>query len=139
MGQAFDHSGNLLGAMYAETKREVFDKLIERYPDADRLDIRSVPAQTRESSEEQNAQVGTFSFGHAIRLLKLGCVVQRSGWNGKGMWLGLKTPQAQSEMGLPYIYMSTVDGRLVPWLASQTDVLADDWSEVRGVGKEVAL
>lgn len=30
-------------------------------------------------------------------------------------------------MGLPYIYMSTVDGKLVPWLASQTDMLAEDW------------
>lgn len=45
------------------------------------------------------------------------------------MWLALQVPDAHSKMSLPYIYMSTVSGDLVPWLASQTDVLADDWSE----------
>ena len=68
-----------------------------------------------------------FDFGLAIVALKQGKCVARSGWNGKGMWLGLQVPDEHSKMGLPYIYMSTVDGRLVPWLASQTDVLADDW------------
>jgi hypothetical protein len=67
------------------------------------------------------------SFGKAIEHLKAGRFVARAGWNGKGMWLGLQVPDAHSKMGLPYIYMSTVTGQLVPWLASQTDVLADDW------------
>jgi hypothetical protein len=66
-------------------------------------------------------------FGDAIRALRAGQRVQRAGWNGKGMWLGLQVPDAHSKMGLPYIYMSTVDGKLVPWLASQTDMLAEDW------------
>lgn len=44
-----------------------------------------------------------------------------------GMWLGLQVPDEHSKMSLPYIYMSTVDGNLVPWLASQTDMLATDW------------
>lgn len=68
-----------------------------------------------------------FSFGEAIENLKAGRRVQRDGWNGKGMWLGLQVPDANSKMSLPYIYMSTVTGDLVPWLASQTDVLSDDW------------
>lgn len=67
------------------------------------------------------------NFGDAIAALKAGKRVSRDGWNGKGMWLGLQIPDAHSKMGLPYIYMSTVTGQLVPWLASQTDVLADDW------------
>lgn len=69
-------------------------------------------------------------FGDAIRNLKLGNRVSRAGWNGKGMWLGLQVPDEHSKMGLPYIFMSTVTGQLVPWLASQTDVLAEDWSTV---------
>jgi Protein of unknown function (DUF2829) len=69
-------------------------------------------------------------FGNAIEALKSGNQVRRSGWNGKGMWIALQVPEAHSKMSLPYIYMSTVQGRLVPWLASQTDVLAEDWEIV---------
>lgn len=43
------------------------------------------------------------------------------------MWIALQTPDDHSKMSLPYIYMSTVTGDLVPWLASQSDVLAWDW------------
>jgi hypothetical protein len=66
-------------------------------------------------------------FGAAIQTLKGGFKVQREGWNGKGMWLALQIPDPHSKMTLPYIYMSTAQGDLVPWLASQTDMLADDW------------
>ncbi len=67
-------------------------------------------------------------FGGALAALRNGRKVQRSGWNGKGMWLAMQTPDTHSKMTLPYIYMSTVSGDLVPWLASQTDILAEDWS-----------
>jgi len=67
------------------------------------------------------------NFGQAIEALKEGKNVCRVGWNGKGMWLALQVPDAHSKMNLPYIYMSTVTGQLVPWLASQTDMLAEDW------------
>jgi hypothetical protein len=70
------------------------------------------------------------NFGDALEALRLGRQVQRAGWNGKGMWLALQVPDANSKMSLPYIYMSTVTGDLVPWLASQTDLLAEDWSAV---------
>ena len=43
------------------------------------------------------------------------------------MWIALQTPDANSKMTLPYIYMSTAQGDLVPWLASQTDLLSEDW------------
>jgi hypothetical protein len=69
-------------------------------------------------------------FEGALASLKFGCRVAREGWNGKGMWLALQRPDAHSKMTLPYIYMSTVTGDLVPWLASQADLLAEDWLEV---------
>ncbi len=70
------------------------------------------------------------SIGWAIKQLWNGSKVRRMGWNGKGMWLGLQVPDAHSKMTLPYIFMSTVTGDLVPWLASQTDILAVDWELV---------
>ena len=69
----------------------------------------------------------TFDFGESIRLLKTGIRVCRSGWNGRGMWLGLQTPDAHSKMGEPYIYLSTVTGKLVPWNPNNLDMLAEDW------------
>ena len=84
------------------------------------------------------------SFGLAIEALKLGKRVARAGWNGKGVWLslvGVKSPWRGSVEGIrqmpenwqgysPFIAMYTADGMLVPWLASQTDMLADDWQLV---------
>jgi len=70
------------------------------------------------------------NFSQALDMLKAGSKMQRAGWNGKGMFIALQTPDENSKMGLPYLYISTVDGKLVPWLASQTDLLADDWEEV---------
>ena len=68
------------------------------------------------------------NFGQALEALKNGDRVTREGWNGKGMWLALQRPDENSKMGLPYLYIRTVTGKLVPWLASQTDMLAEDWS-----------
>ena len=67
-------------------------------------------------------------FGLAIEALKRGFLVSRKGWNGKGMWLQLIKPL--SDVHLAYIQMKTVDDTYVPWLASQTDMLADDWTIV---------
>lgn len=67
------------------------------------------------------------TFSYALALLKTGYRVTRDGWNGKNMWLELQRPDENSKMTLPYIYMRTVQGDLVPWLASQTDLFADDW------------
>ena len=72
------------------------------------------------------------SFSMALEALKEGKSVSRSGWNGKGMYVALQLPDASSKMMLPYLYLRTVQGELVPWLASQTDMLADDWSIYRG-------
>ncbi len=66
-------------------------------------------------------------FSEALLNLKEGRLIYRSGWNGRGMWLALQTPDENSKMSLPYIFMSTAQDDLVPWLASQTDLLAEDW------------
>ncbi|MFZ3324576.1 MAG: DUF2829 domain-containing protein [Methylocella sp.] len=73
------------------------------------------------------------TFGEAIEALKVGDRVSRVGWSfGKGsggekMWLRLQKPDESSDMTLPYIFMSTVSDDVVPWFASQTDMLAEDW------------
>lgn len=82
------------------------------------------------------------SFGLAIEALKQGKRVARAGWNGKGMWLAMiqraswQVDPAVNGTGnyslnaLPWIGMKTADEGFVPWLASQTDMLADDWAIV---------
>ncbi|OFX03307.1 MAG: hypothetical protein A3E78_12065 [Alphaproteobacteria bacterium RIFCSPHIGHO2_12_FULL_63_12] len=67
------------------------------------------------------------TFGDALRVLKLGARVGRFGWNGRGMWLALQRPDQSSKMTLPYIYMFTAQNQTVPWLASQTDIMSEDW------------
>jgi hypothetical protein len=77
-------------------------------------------------------------FGSAVKALKLGNTVARSGWNGKGMWVrridlyndaefSIRERPAARGTWLPFLAMKTVDNGLVPWLASQTDMLATDW------------
>jgi hypothetical protein len=67
------------------------------------------------------------TIGWAVKQLQHGDRVRRSGWNGKGMWLELQKPDENSKMTLPYVFMFTTQGDLVPWLCSQTDLLANDW------------
>lgn len=83
-------------------------------------------------------------FGEAIKALKAGKRVAREGWNGKGMFLyyvpAASYPAQRNEYGTmlgvfpddmvpygAYIAMKTAQDNVVPWLASQTDVLAEDW------------
>lgn len=84
--------------------------------------------------------VDGMSFGLAIEALKGGKKVSREGWNGKGMWLKLVEPYSDMSISdeqsdkvtegstlSPYIGMKTANNEFVPWLASQTDVLSEDW------------
>lgn len=71
-------------------------------------------------------------FSEALQHLKQGGRVTRDGWNGKGMYLKIQTPDANSANTLPYIWIRTADGNRVPWIASQTDLLANDWLRVEG-------
>jgi hypothetical protein len=47
------------------------------------------------------------------------------------MWIELQRPDINSKMTMPYLFLAYPDGRTVPWLASQTDLLSGDW-DVRG-------
>lgn len=69
-------------------------------------------------------------FGEALNDLREGHRVTREGWNGKDMWVALQVPDDHSKMRRPYLYMSPIDGDLVPWVASQSDLLAEDWKVV---------
>ncbi len=73
-------------------------------------------------------------FGVALSALEAGKRVSRAGWNVKGMWLYLTKNWQDNGLNLshhpptlPFITMKTVTGDVVPWLASQTDILAKDW------------
>jgi hypothetical protein len=66
-------------------------------------------------------------FGRALHYLRTGRRVSRRGWNGPGQFLELQVPDEHSKMTLPYIFITTVQGDRVPWLGSQTDLLATDW------------
>jgi len=46
------------------------------------------------------------------------------------MWLALQEPDDSSNMTRPYIYMKTADDAFVPWVASQSDILANDWQTI---------
>ena len=69
-------------------------------------------------------------FSRALVRLKVGEKIARAGWNGKNMYVKLLRPTEQSEMTTPYLFLRTAQGDLVPWLCSQTDMLADDWTVV---------
>ena len=84
------------------------------------------------------------SFGDALEILKDGGVVTRKGWNGQGQFL-YYVPENEyapcTEAAVrefkgdlvpyrPYIAIKTVQGDVVPWCASQTDLLAEDWVDL---------
>lgn len=73
-------------------------------------------------------------FGEAIKALKAGKKVARTGWNGKNMWIKGQFPDEHSKMTLHYLYIEYPDGHpaypnvsRVPWLASATDIFGEDY------------
>lgn len=80
------------------------------------------------------------NFSQALEVVKLGSKITREGWNGKGLYVELQIPDLGSKMTRPYLYLVSPKGstkqfgedvkefELVPWLASQTDLLAEDWT-----------
>lgn len=95
----------------------------------------------KEVFERAYRPVDGMTFGLALEALKKGYNIARAGWNSKGMWLEyvgaenwfvnlafeLRVPVCDR---LPWIGTKTADGKFVPWLASQTDMLAEDWEIV---------
>lgn len=95
--------------------------------------------------EEAYRETGGMSFGVAIEAAKMGMKIARKGWNGKGMWVVYRTGYPDgipcnkntadavgiSEGSLfkvqPYLQMKCVDDSFQMWLASQSDILSDDW------------
>ena len=85
--------------------------------------------------ERAYRRVDGLTFGQAIEAMKDGKKVARSGWNGKGMWIVLIHPGnaifTRNGDGWPMqecIGMKTADKKMQPgWLASQTDMLSEDW------------
>lgn len=80
------------------------------------------------SAEEVSvAQEARCGFAQALIELKNGKRVCREGWNGKGQYIEMQRPDSHSKMTSPYLFIKTVQGDLVPWFASQSDLLAEDW------------
>lgn len=73
------------------------------------------------------------SFSTALEAVKSGKGIQRLGWNGNGLKVKAQFPDENSKMNLPYLYIEyppdakTTPGARCPWLASQTDIMAEDW------------
>ncbi len=81
------------------------------------------------------------SFSEALENLKNGIAVSRSGWNRSRMFLRIQKPDRGSKMTEDYIYLVITESdqcsinnfrprdtsKRVPWLASQTDILSNDW------------
>lgn len=99
----------------------------------------------KDAFEEAYRPTNAMSFGLAIEAAKKGKKIARLGWNGKGMWVVYRTgypdgipcnkntadavgiPEGSLFKVRPYLQMKCVDGSFQMWLASQSDILADDW------------
>lgn len=92
------------------------------------------------------------SIGWAVHQMKMGAKVRRSGWNGKGMFLFLVPgstfrvnrapllgiyPEGTEISYHAHVDMKTATGEIVPWLCSQTDLLAIDWELAESIDKGV--
>lgn len=72
-------------------------------------------------------------FSEALRAVKDGRAIQRIGWNGTGLKVKAQIPDAHSKMSLPYLYIEYPKDHKIypsakcPWLASQTDIMSNDW------------
>lgn len=73
------------------------------------------------------------TFGHAIEAMKRGEKVARKGWNGKGMYIAICEGGGFRDgfRNTDFIYMKTTNDEITPWLASQADMLAEDWQIVK--------
>lgn len=72
-------------------------------------------------------------IGQAVEALERGERVARHGWNRTGMSLELQVPDAHSKMTEPYVFLNRWDGKRVPWVCSQSDLLANDWQIVQRI------
>lgn len=135
-GKVYPESGPVPRSMNREEGYRV------RYPDG------YESWSPRDVFEEAYRETGGMNFGLAIEAAKRGAKITRRGWNGKGMWVIYRTgypegipcnkntadavgiPEGTLFKVRPYLQMKCVDGSFQMWLASQSDILADDWEIV---------
>ena len=132
-------------SLFRNAEVENLDGWIVKYPDG------YISWSPKEAFEEAYRECDNMPFGLAIEALKKGCRVARKGWNGKGMWLylspgrrlfytdleestkrGFRGSLSVDKEGYltinTHIDMKAADGSaVIGWLASQADMLADDW------------
>lgn len=125
------------------------ESILDLQPDTDGMSdeqIEAVNLKRINILENQRIKMeAQFTFEQALTNLKAGLKVQRAGWNGKGMFLFLVQgsqfavnrapllgiyPEGKIINYQPHIDMKTADDTIVPWLASQSDLLATDWQLV---------
>lgn len=87
-----------------------------------------VPTSDRGAPAPEVPAEGDMGFEWALARLKAGERIARTGWNGRGMYVFIE--EATGPGRAPAIMMMTAQGYLVPWLASQTDILSSDWTVV---------
>lgn len=76
------------------------------------------------------------NFSDAFTAALDGKKIHREGWNGKGLFVQVQTPDEHSKMGNPYLYIdaTALGGECNPWVPSQTDLFATDWLVAEGFG-----
>lgn len=103
--------------------------------------MQNILSEDWQIADETNCPVlggeATFGFDYAIKYLKRGLKVKRKGWNGKNQFLVYIDPYNNDQFDLtekvplgtfyPYIAIKTNYNAIVPWIARQTDMMADDW------------
>ncbi len=101
------------------------------HSNSDKIKIENYAFETQEE---------TMDFGSTQLNLLAGHRMARKGWNGKGIFIGLSTPEECIEMTRPFLYIDTTGLQTtnpdapkdrVPWFPSQTDMLAEDWVVVK--------
>ncbi len=136
-------AGRALGGVpHVDGKPVTFDEKTSRWAD-DQHQQGIVGQAIAEAKQREMSQTKVrFDFSMALQWLKQGYQVQRTGWNGKGMHIvltrsGSTIVKTKNQIMFdkrvpldPFIMMYTVQETYVPWLASQTDILAEDWQVV---------
>ncbi len=132
MAQAFDRDNEPLGGLeFGDTAEEALKKALDKHPDAAKVEI-TLP------------QDG-LDFSQALDAIKLGDKVKRTGWNGPDQFVFLVHgstfivnrppllgiyPEGTEINYHAHIDIRNQQGVIVPWLASQGDLLAEDWEVV---------
>lgn len=123
-------------------RRPDINDVIATMPEFTAEQVRAKRSLERSALEALTTSCGLGGIGGAIAAMNLGHCVRRAGWNGKGMFvflvpgsrfevtreplLGIFRPGTEVSY-LPHVDMKTATGDIVPWLCSQTDLLAEDW------------